>query len=102
MEFNEQQLNAINSNDDAILCLAGAGAGKTASMVNRIVRLVKDGVAPETILALTFTNAAAFEMKQRYKKIQGANLGKKLPEFRTFHGFCYNVIIKTPAVREKM
>ena len=102
VQFNPQQLEAINSDADAILCLAGAGVGKTATLTGRISRLVDNGVDPETILALTFTNAAAFEMKQRYKKLQGAKLGKKLPEFRTFHGFCYNVIIKTPAVREKM
>lgn len=102
VQFNPQQLEAINSNDDAILCLAGAGVGKTATLTGRISRLVDNGVDPETILALTFTNAAAFEMKQRYKKMQGSKLTNKLPEFRTFHGFCYNVIIRTPAVREKM
>ena len=101
MEFNPQQLEAINSNADAILCLAAAGCGKTAVIVARIARLVNDGVDPSTILALTFTNAAAFEMKQRYNRLQ-TNPSKNCPEFKTFHGFCYSVIIKNRDVREKL
>ena len=102
VELNETQRQAATSNHDAILCLAGAGCGKTKTMIARIARLVNEGVDPESILALTFTNAAAFEMRDRYKKLQGANLSDKTPEFRTFHSFCYSVIIRTPAVREKM
>lgn len=101
MDFNEQQLEAINSNADAILCLAGAGAGKTFTMVNRVIRLVNDGVDPSTILALTFTNAAAFEMRQRYNKLQ-TTPSKKCPEFKTFHSFCYTLIVRDRNIREKL
>lgn len=95
-KLNEQQQQAVDSNSSKILCLAGAGAGKTATMIERISRLVKDGVPPLSILVLTFTNAAAFEMKERYKQ---SHINEVIPEFRTFHSFCYSLIIKDKAVR---
>ena len=99
MSLNKEQLQAVNSNSDRILCLAGAGAGKTKSFIDRISRLVDDGVAPSSILALTFTNAAAAEMRSRY---EDKNIGKGVPEFRTFHSFCYSVLCKDPAVRSAL
>lgn len=101
-ELNEQQFQAVNSNDPRILCLAGAGAGKTKTLVSRIIRLIKDGVDPSSILSLTFTNAAAFEMKERYGKAIGPDIVKGLPEFRTFHSFCYSLIVKDKDVRERI
>lgn len=89
MEYNIHQLEAINTDANKLLCLAGAGTGKTASMIARLCRLVKDGVDPNSILVLTFTNAAAFEMKERYQK---QNVVGRCPEFRTFHSFCYHLI----------
>ena len=74
MPFNDEQLHAINSNERTIVCLAGAGAGKSTTMVSRLKRIVDEGLAePWEILALTFTNAAAVEMKQKYLKLPGAN-----------------------------
>ena len=99
MGANKEQLQAIQSNSDRILCLAGAGAGKTKTMIERISRLTKEGVAPSSILALTFTNAAAAEMRERYEK---NNMGMEIPEFRTFHAFCYSIICKDPAIRDAM
>jgi DNA helicase II / ATP-dependent DNA helicase PcrA len=100
--YNKQQLQAINSNSRTILCLAGAGAGKTATLLGRIERQVREGVDPRSILALTFTNAAAFEMKERYKQLPGVDFDKGIPEFKTFHGFCYSLIIKDIAVRNRL
>lgn len=97
--LNNEQLQAVNSDAKNILCLAGAGAGKTKTMLDRISRLVTDGVAPSSILALTFTNAAAAEMKSRYEKL---NLGAETPEFRTFHSFCYSVLCKDADVRSAL
>lgn len=97
MDANEQQLQAINSNSNKLLVMAGAGAGKTFVMIQRVTRLVKAGVNPSSILVLTFTNNAAFEMRERYKKL---NPGTIIPEFRTFHSFCYSLIVKDPLVRE--
>lgn len=95
-KLNPQQQHAVDSNANKILCLAGAGAGKTATMIERISRLVKEGIRPSSILVLTFTNAAGFEMKDRYKQ---GHPGQLIPEFRTFHSFCYSLIIKDKAVR---
>ncbi len=99
---NDEQREAILSNDSHILCLAAAGSGKTFTMITRIARLVSEGVKPDSILALTFTNAAAFEMAQRYKKMMGSSNSSISPEFRTFHGFCYNLIIKDRNIRERL
>lgn len=102
MGYNPQQQEAIDSTDRTILCLAGAGAGKTKTLLGRIERLIRDGVDPKSILSLTFTNAAAFEMKERYKQIPGLDLSKGEPEFRTFHSFCYSLIVKDPEVRKRL
>ena len=101
MSFNEQQLRAINSDSRTILVLAGAGAGKSTTMIARICRLIEEGVEPNQILSLTFTNAAALEMKEKYKK-QCKKLTTNMPEFRTFHSFCYSLIIKDSNIREKL
>ena len=101
-QFNKQQLEVINSDDRTILCLSAAGVGKTTVLLARIERLVKQGVDPRTILAITFTNAAAFEMKERYKKLPVCLESSSVPEFRTFHGFCYSLIVKDVAVRNAL
>lgn len=93
-EFNEDQKEAINSVEPKILCLAGAGAGKTACLVNRVHRIATEQNSGDPILVLTFTNAAAFEMSERYKKLTTKNL----PLFCTFHAFCYRTIVKDPRV----
>lgn len=99
MGLNNEQLQAVNSTSDRILCLAGAGAGKTKVLIERISRLVNDGVDPASILALTFTNAAASEMKSRYELKHPNEL---IPEFRTFHAFCYALLCKDSAIRSAL
>lgn len=96
MSLNKEQLHAINSNSDRILCLAGAGTGKSTTLLQRISRLVDDGVPASSILALTFTNAAGAEMRERYSS---SHSGTEIPEFRTFHSFCYSLICKDFAIR---
>lgn len=98
--LNAEQLSAVNSNAKKLLCLAGAGTGKTFCMISRIKRLVDEGVDPTSMLVLTFTNAAAFEMKARYQK--GMSLGSRIPEFRTFHSFCYSILATDKEVRSKL
>ena len=68
MKFTDQQLEAINSESKRILVLACAGSGKTSVIVGRIEKLKDSGVNPEQILALTFSNKAAKEMKARIRK----------------------------------
>lgn len=76
MEFNVRQKNIINANDKNILCLACAAAGKTKTLVARIDRLLVEGVKPSTIVAFTFTNQAAEEMKKRLgEKAKGVFIG---------------------------
>jgi DNA helicase-2/ATP-dependent DNA helicase PcrA len=96
VKLNKEQARAVNSKSDRILCLAGAGAGKTATMLERVSHLVKEGTPPSSIMALTFTNAAAAEMRERY---ESKNLGKETPEFRTFHSFCYSLVCRDPNIR---
>lgn len=94
--FNDEQLQAINSNSSKIAVIAAAGTGKSTTMIARISRQVKEGVDPTSILALTFTNAAAAHMREKYKM---DNPGMPIPEFRTFHAFCYSIIVKDYNVR---
>lgn len=89
--LNAQQLEAVNCMDSHILCLSGAGTGKTHTMLSRILRLVNDGVPASSILALTFTNAAALEMRTRCNNF--INTGSITPMFTTFHAFCYRILL---------
>lgn len=98
-KLNLEQQSVVDSNSSRILCLAGAGTGKSHTMLARISRLVDEGVPPNSILALTFTNAAAFEMKDRYTR---NHVGEVIPEFRTFHSFCYSLLVRDRNVLKQM
>lgn len=98
-KLNEQQQAVVDSNSDRILVLAGAGAGKTHTMLERINRLVQEGTSPNNILVLTFTNKAAFDMRDRYRS---AHSDRMIPEFRTFHSFCYHLLIMDREIREHL
>lgn len=99
MNLNSEQKYAVDCNDSKIVCLSGAGTGKTTVMIARISRLISEGVDPRSMLALTFTNVAAFEMKERFKK---QNPNSAIPEFRTFHSFCYNLLCRNEEVRKAL
>ena len=99
-KLNKAQQSAVNSNANRILVLAGAGTGKTFTMIERIFKLIDvDKVIPESVLVLTFTNAAAFEMKDRFMRRASKY---RCPEFRTFHSFCYSLIMLDNTVRERV
>lgn len=99
MNLNKSQEIAAKSKDKKILILAGAGTGKTYTMIARISNLIKSGVSPKSILALTFTNAAAAEMRSRFTNL---NISKLQPKFMTFHSFCYNILLYDNDVKDKL
>ena len=68
MNFNEQQLEAINQRNNNILVAAAAGSGKTAVLTTRIINRLKEGIDIDHLLVITFTNAAASEMRERIEK----------------------------------
>ena len=83
-ELNEAQRSAVLHKDGPSMVIAGAGSGKTRVLTYRIAHLIHGGVDPFNILALTFTNKAAREMKTRISKIVGDNQAKNL-WMGTFH-----------------
>jgi len=89
--MNPQQLEPIQTLEGALLLLAGAGTGKTTVIVRRIANLLLHGTAPESILAVTFTNKAAREMKERLRKMTGEENASRMT-IGTFHAFCARVL----------
>ncbi len=79
--LNSEQQKAVECIHGPLLILAGAGAGKTKTLVHRIDHIIKSGVHPTSILAITFTNKAAKEMRERVKSL----VGSEYPFVSTFH-----------------
>ena len=98
--LNSQQLSVVKCSHNRVLCLAGAGTGKTFTMLEKIKHEIAGGMNPSSILVLTFTNAAASEMKHRF--LSNAEDKSSCPEFRTFHSFCYSLIVQDIRVRSKL
>ncbi len=87
-DLNESQKRAVTHVEGPLLVLAGAGSGKTRVITRRVAHLVKQGVSPRSILAITFTNKAAGEMARRVETLGvpgGAFIG-------TFHSFCFRLL----------
>lgn len=106
--LNEQQKIAVEATEGPVIILAGAGSGKTKTLITRIAHLIHKGVQPSQILAVTFTNKAAAEMKHRVGDVMRAHLtpefgqrswaqpwmgfSPSLPEVSTFHSFCVKLL----------
>ena len=88
--LNENQQKAVIHKEGPMLVLAGAGSGKTSVLTNRIAYLIEEGVSPANILAITFTNKAAREMKERVTKLIGADA--RYIQISTFHSFGLKIL----------
>jgi len=97
-ELNDAQIEAVETLSGPLLILAGAGAGKTKTLTHRILHLIKNGVLPEKILAITFTNKAAREMRDRIAHLlekESLNTPvsiEKLPFASTFHALGVHIL----------
>ena len=89
--LNEEQLKAVVDNKGILTVLAGAGSGKTRVLTSRIAHLIENGASPFGILAVTFTNKAAKEMKTRLEKILGEEIVKHI-WVGTFHSICGRIL----------
>lgn len=96
--LNERQKQAVLATDGPLLILAGAGAGKTKTITHRIMHLIKTGVKPSEILAITFTNKAAKEMRERtlslLRKDEGVSreMLEDIPFISTFHSLGVKIL----------
>ena len=89
-ELNKEQKEAVLYNDGPLLIIAGAGSGKTRVITYKVAYLIEQGVSPESILAITFTNKAATEMKERVDSLLSGVNNRVF--ISTFHKFCGRVL----------
>ncbi|HKG58505.1 MAG TPA: UvrD-helicase domain-containing protein [Pyrinomonadaceae bacterium] len=92
-QLNEQQREAVLATDGPLLILAGAGSGKTRVIAHRIAYLIAEKTVPSwNIVAVTFTNKAADEMRQRVQRLLRTQERSDLPLVSTFHSLCVRIL----------
>ncbi|MEX2007983.1 MAG: UvrD-helicase domain-containing protein [Candidatus Spechtbacterales bacterium] len=96
--LNQQQRDAAQTIDGPLLILAGPGSGKTRTLTHRIAYLISRGISPRSILAVTFTNKAAGEMKERVAQLLAQTDASptgppsQMPTMGTFHSVCVRLL----------
>jgi superfamily I DNA/RNA helicase len=95
-ELNREQCSAVEHPSNTLLIVAGPGTGKTLTLTHRIAYFIaRKNVSPPNILALTFTNQAARQMRRRLRKLLPEE--QQLPLVTTFHSFCYQILQESNA-----
>ena len=92
--LSDPQREAVEHTGGPLLIAAGAGSGKTRTLTQRLIQMIKSGIKPSKILAITFTNKAADEMKKRIYRDLGERTPAEMPYVGTFHSFCARILRK--------
>ncbi len=93
--LNEKQVEAVKAIEGPVLVISGPGSGKTRCLTHRVAYLISQGVPAENILAVTFTNKAAGEIKERVAKLlgtRGKDKAARTPLVGTFHSICLKIL----------
>ncbi len=92
--LNEKQQEAVKTIDGPVLVISGPGSGKTKALTHRVAWMIHSGISPTNILAITFTNKAAGEMKERIAKLLGEKKKPEMPTIGTFHSLGLRILRK--------
>lgn len=88
--LNDKQIEAVKAVEGPVLVISGPGSGKTRCLTHRVAYLISQGIRPESILAITFTNKAANEMKERVEGLLKTMSAQ--PVMGTFHSICLRIL----------
>jgi DNA helicase-2/ATP-dependent DNA helicase PcrA len=92
VNLNAEQREAVTRLDGPVLVVAAPGSGKTTVLTNRIAYMLEQGVAPEAVMAVTFTKKAAMEMAERVAKAVGSKALAERLTIGTFHSICLRLL----------